>query len=108
MALSSVRLDSLKALKVNAQFTAQIPLDYILTLLDRIDDLGKLLLIKVLCSNRPINIGPRQNVNGVRGAKAINVSKRNIDPLLSRNVYTQNTWHTCTCLSALTLLVARI
>jgi hypothetical protein len=76
--------------------------------LDRIYDLGKLLFIEILRPNCPIHTGSRQNVDRIRRAKPINVPKRNVDPLLTRNVYTQNTWHTCACLLALTLLVARI
>jgi hypothetical protein len=106
--LAAVGLNRLKAFKVDAKFAPQVPLNYILTLLDRIHDLGELLFIELFRANCSIHFGSRQNIDRIRRAKPINVPKRNIDPLLAGNVYTQNTWHTCACLLALTLLVARI
>jgi len=44
VSLASVGFDGLKTLQVNPQLAAQVTLDDILSVLDRFDDLGQLLL----------------------------------------------------------------
>src|ERR1035441_8263685 len=54
--------------RICTHFTAQITFDDIFALLDRVDDLRKLLLGQILCANAGINVRPLQNLLRVGGA----------------------------------------
>lgn len=58
VALTTVRLDRLKALQVHSQLTAKITFGHILAFLDRIDDQRKLALVKRFGAKRRIDVGP--------------------------------------------------
>ena len=92
---------------------SQITFDHILAILDRVNDLGELLLIEVLGANSRVDAGADENRLRVDRADAVNVTERNINALLSRNIYTSNTSHyrnpSAGCpLGTLTLFMARI
>src|SRR6185503_15689079 len=90
---ATIALDALKALEVHADFAAQITFDDILAVLDRVNDLRKLRFAQVLRANLRIDIGLGQNLNRVCGANAINIPQRDINALIRRNFYTNNTCH---------------
>src|SRR4051794_34676746 len=57
-----ITFDPLQALQVHADLTAKVALDHILTVLNRVNDLRKLLLSEILGANRRINIGLGQDI----------------------------------------------
>lgn len=101
----AVTLDALEPLEIQTNLTAEVTLDDILALLDRVNDLGKLVLIQVLRAQRRVNVRLLEDGDRVDRADAVNVSKRDINPLLTRNIYSKNTCHKIVCLT-LTLFVA--
>ena len=52
----AIALDGLQALEVHADFAAQIAFNDILAFLDRVHDLGELLLVQILCANARVNL----------------------------------------------------
>ena len=94
MADAAIAFDALQSLEVHPQLPAQIALDHILALLDRVNDLGKLLLVQILRASVEINPRLLQDDPGIDRADAINVAKRDFDPLLARDFYANDTCHT--------------
>ncbi len=91
---AAITLDALQALKVHADLASQVALDDILAVLNRPDDLRQLLLGQVLRTDRGINLGLGQDVFRVAGADAVNVAQRDINALVGRDFYTNDTSHT--------------
>src|ERR1700758_5290942 len=54
---AAVTFDTLKAFEVHADFAAQIALDHILAVLDRVNDLRELLLVQILGADGGIDFG---------------------------------------------------
>ena len=102
---AAVTLDTLKSLQVQADLASEIAFDDILAFLDRMNDLGKLGLIQILRAQGRVNLRLFQDGDRVDRADAVNVAKRDINPLLTRNIHSKNTCHKFVWLT-LTLLVA--
>jgi hypothetical protein len=64
---AAIAFDALQSFKIHAEFAAQIALDDILALLDRVNDLGKLLLGQILRANRAVNVGALENLEALTG-----------------------------------------
>jgi len=107
VALPAVGLDGLKALQVDAKLTAEIALDDILAVLDRLNDLGQLLFREVPSPDRTVYLRPLKHLDRIDRSKAINVAESDVDPLLAGYVNTKDTWHKFEFL-ALPLLVTRV
>lgn len=106
MADAPVALDALKPLQIQPQLPAQVTLGDILAVLDRMHDLGQLLLIQRLRPQRRIDLGSDQDLAGVHGPDTVNVPESDVDSLLRWYVDSKNTWHKLK--SSLTLLVTSI
>ena len=90
---ASIALDALKALQIHADFAAEVTLNDIFAILNRMNDLGQLLFAQILGANPGIDIGLGQDVFRVARADAVNVTKRNIYALIRGNFYSNNTSH---------------
>lgn len=93
MADSTIALDALESLEVQAELASKIAFDHILSVLDRVNDLGKLLFVQVLGAKAGIDFSLFQNDVGVGRTNAINVAQGDIDALLTRNLNSNNTCH---------------
>ena len=67
MADSTIALDALESLEVQAELASKIAFDHILSVLDRVDDLGKLLFVQVL--------GAKAGIDGSRLSSVSEVSE---------------------------------
>src|SRR5437764_6940135 len=90
---ATMALDALQTLEVHADFAAEITFNDILAVLDRVNDLRKLRFAQILRANLRVDVGLGQNLHRVRGADAINIPQRDINALIRRNFYTNNTCH---------------
>jgi hypothetical protein len=90
---TSIALNALEALQIHSDLAAQVAFDYVLAILDRVNDLGELLLSQVLGPNARVNLGPGQDVDGVARADAVNIAQGNIDALVGGDFYTNDTGH---------------
>ena len=107
MADATIALDALETLKIHAQFAAKITFNYILALLDRMNDLGQLLLGEVLRADRGINVRALQNFLRVDGTNAVDVAQRDINALVRRDFNSNDACHNYLRLT-LTLFVALV
>ncbi len=89
----AITLDTLEPLEIHPDFPPQVAFDDVFAVLDRVDDLRKLLFGQVLGANGSIDIGFGQNVDRVFGANPINVAQGDIDALIRRNFYTNDAGH---------------
>jgi hypothetical protein len=90
---TAIALNALQTFEVHADFAAQIAFDDILAILDRVNDLRELLLAQVFRPDARVNFGFGQNLNRVCGADAIYITERDINALVRRNLYTNDTCH---------------
>jgi len=90
---ATIALDALEALEVHADFTAEIAFDHILAVLDGVDDLRELRFAEVLGPDFRVNVGASQDFDRVARADAVNIPQRDINALIRRNFYTNNTCH---------------
>ena len=88
VANSAVAFDTLEPLEVHAQFAAQIALDHILAVLNRVHNLRNLLLVQILGPDTWINLGVLQDCLRIHRTNAIDVAQGYIDPLFSGNINT--------------------
>src|SRR5208283_3210692 len=99
MADAPIAFDALEAFEVHADLPPQIAFNHVLAILDGMHDLGKLLLGQILRADGGIDFGLGQNISGVGGSNAIDGAQRNIDALVGRNFYSDNTCHNSGCLA---------
>lgn len=90
---ATVTLDTLKALQVHTDFAAQITFNDVFAVLDRMDDLRKLLLGEVLGPDAWIDVGLGQDIFRVARADAVNIAQGDVDALVRRNFYADDTCH---------------
>src|SRR5262245_5198594 len=90
---AAVALDTLQALQVHADLAAQIAFDDILAVLNRVHDLGKLLLGEILGANRRIDLRAGEDVLRVAGTDAVDRAQRDINALVRRNFNTNDAGH---------------
>lgn len=90
---AAIALNALQALQVHTNLTAEVAFDDILAVLNRMDDLRKLCFRQVLGPDARLDIGLGQDDFGIGGANAVNIAKRDIDALIRRNFYTNDTSH---------------
>lgn len=93
VAHATVALDALQALEVHADFAAKITFDDVLAVLDRVHDLRELLLRQIFGPDFRIDIGLIEDLDGVAWADAIDIPQSDIDALIRRNFYTNDTCH---------------
>lgn len=108
MSDTSIALDTLKAFQIHANLPPEIALNHVLSILNRMDDLRKLLLVQILGTDRRIDLSLRKDLFRVYRPNAINIAKGYIDPFLAWNINTYNSCHKKLCVLALPLLVAGI
>lgn len=90
---ATIAFDTLETLEVHAQFAAQITFDDVFAFLNRMHDLGKLLLGQILRADGRINVRPLQNFLRVDGADAIDVAQRDINALVGRYFHSDDACH---------------
>ena len=88
VANAAVALDTLEALQVHTDFAAEIALDDVLAFLDGMHDLGQLSFAQILGADGAIDACTLQDLFGINGTDAVDVTKGDIDALLRRNVHT--------------------
>src|SRR5688572_16635221 len=88
MANAAVALDTLEALQVHTDFAAEITLDHILAVLDRMDNLRELGFAQVFRAHRAINPRALEDLFRIHRADSVDITKRDIDTLPCRNVHT--------------------
>ncbi len=90
---TSIAFDGLQSLEIHTDLAPKIALDHILAILDRVNDLGKLLFGQILGANARIYVRLLEHDFGVARADAINVAQRDIYPLIRRHFHSDNTSH---------------
>lgn len=85
---SAITFNALQAFQIHAQFTSKVAFDDILAFLDGMDDLRQLLFVQALSSNAGINLSLFEDNFRVDWTNTINVSERNVDPLVAWNINT--------------------
>jgi hypothetical protein len=90
---TAVTFDALETFQVHADFAAKITLDNIFAILDGMDNLRKLRLSQVLCADARINLCVRKDILRVGRPDAINIAQCNVDALLRRYFYANDTSH---------------
>jgi hypothetical protein len=93
MANSTIALDTLEALKIHANFPAEIAFDDILAILNGVDDLGELGLRQIFGAHGRVNFGFIEHDFRVARADAIDVAQSDIDALIRGNFYSDDTSH---------------
>src|SRR5439155_18500458 len=89
----SIALDTLEPLQIHSDLAAQVPLDDVLAVLNRVDDLRELLLGQVFGADAGVNFGLGQDDFRVAGTKAVNVAQSDFDAFVGRNFYSDNSCH---------------
>jgi len=102
---AAVTFDTLKALKVHADFPAEIAFNDVLAVLNGMHNLGQLLFVKVFGADTGVDLGFFQNHLRVAGADAVNVTERNIDAFFSGNFNSNDTCHKILSLSLFVALI---
>src|SRR6185295_15055676 len=87
---AAITLDRLQPLEIHADLAAQITFDYVFTILDRVDDLRELLFGQILRPNARIDLGLLEHDFGVARADAIDITQRDINPLIRRHFHSDN------------------
>jgi hypothetical protein len=82
-----VAFDALEAFEVQTDLAAQVAFDHILALLDRMHDLGQLLLVEVFGPERGIDLGALENRPRVHRPDAVDVAQGDVNAFPARNVY---------------------
>src|SRR6185369_13333408 len=90
----AVAFDALQTLEVHANFPPKVTLDDVLAVLDRVNNLRKLLLGQVLGANARVNAGLGENVARVTRADAVDIPQSDVDTLVGRNFNADDTSHT--------------
>src|SRR5689334_15876801 len=90
---ATIALDILKTLQVHTDLAAQGALDHILAVLDRVNDLRKLLLRQVLRADARVNVRASEDLYRVDRANAVNVPQRDINALVRRDFNTNDACH---------------
>ena len=85
---AAVAFDTLKAFQVHTDFAAQITFDDVFAILDRVHDLGQLRFGQVFRANGAFDTGFFEDRFRVHRADPVNVTERNIDSFLARNINT--------------------
>ena len=93
VANAAIAFNALKALQVHTDLAAEIAFDDVFAILNRVDDLGELLFAQIFRADGGIDVGLGQNVFGVAGADAVNVTQRDVDALIRRDFYANDTCH---------------
>ena len=90
---ATITFDCLEPFQIHADLPAQITFNHILAVLNGVDDLRELLLGQILCANARINIRLGEDHFRVARANPVNIPQRNVDALVRRNFYSNNTCH---------------
>ena len=85
---ATIALDTLEALQIHTDLAAKIAFGHILSVLDRVDNLRELGFTQILGANGAINACALEDLLGIHRTDSVNITKRDIDALLSRNVHT--------------------
>jgi hypothetical protein len=93
MADAAVTLDGLEAFEVQANFAAQIAFSDVFTLLNGVNDLGKLLFVEVFGADRWIDRCAVENDLGIGRANSIDVTQGNINAFVTGNIDAEKSWH---------------
>eukprot|EP01026_Neomeris_dumetosa_P045016 TRINITY_DN38158_c0_g1_i2.p2 TRINITY_DN38158_c0_g1~~TRINITY_DN38158_c0_g1_i2.p2 ORF type:complete len:140 (+),score=17.05 TRINITY_DN38158_c0_g1_i2:264-683(+) len=97
----AIGTDALEALEIHGDLTTQIAFDYIAVLLQRVYDLGELILVEVASPGGRFNFGLLQDFGRDFRADARDITERDDDALLAGDVDAEYTCHgnqPCRCL----------
>src|SRR5689334_22004594 len=81
----AIAFDALQAFQVHADLAAQVAFDDVFAILDRMDDLGELLLGQIFGTNPGVDIRLGQDVFRIGGPNAVDIAQGNIDALIGRD-----------------------
>lgn len=90
---AAIAFNALQALKVHADFAAQIAFDNVFAFLNGMDDLGKLLFGQVLGADGGVNIRALEDFLRVDGADAVDVAQGDVNAFVRRNFYSNDACH---------------
>ena len=93
MTHATIAFNALQPFQVHTDFAAKIALDHVFAILDGMNNLRKLRLSQILGAQARINLRMRENVLRVARSDAINVTQSNVDSLLGRYFYADDTSH---------------
>jgi hypothetical protein len=93
MADAAVAVDGLEALEIGGDVTTEVAFDVPLPVRDDVENLVELLLGEVRSAHVGVKAGVLDDEAGPRGTDAVDVTKREGDLLLRRDVDTKQTWH---------------
>src|SRR5436190_18834717 len=93
MADAAITFNGLQSFEVQTDLAAEIPFDHIFAILDRVNDLGKLLFGEVLGSDAAIDLSLGQDFHRVGGADAVNVAQRDVDALFAGDLNANDACH---------------
>ncbi len=93
MTHASITFDTLKAFQVHADFAAKIALDDVFAILDGMHNLRKLRFGQVLCADARIDLRLRKDVLRIARPDAVNITQGDVDALLRRYFYANDTSH---------------
>jgi hypothetical protein len=105
---AAVTLDILQPFQVHADFPAQITFNDVFPFLNGMNDLGELLFVQIFRPNSRFNIGFFEDGLGVGGPDPIDVTKRDLDPLLARYFHSDDACHSNSSRLTLPLFVAAV
>src|SRR5262245_42098592 len=90
---AAVGLDALEPLQVHTDFAAQVAFDHVLSFLDGVNDLGELLFGEILRADARLDVCAFEDHHRVGRSDPVNVSERDINAFVPRNLNTNNACH---------------
>src|ERR1044071_397034 len=93
MTNAAITFNALQALQVHADLAAQVTFNDIFSILNGMDNLGELLLGKILGTDARSDIGASENLISVGRTNAVDITQGNFDAFVRRNFYSNDTSH---------------
>lgn len=93
MAYASIALNALQALQIQSDFASEIALNDIFAILNGVNNLRKLLLVKILGSDAWIDLGFCQDDLRVGRTDSVYITKRDIDSFFPGDFNTNDACH---------------
>ena len=103
---AAITFDGLEPLEIEAEFTAEVALDHILAVLDGVNDLRELGLGQILSADGRVDLRMSEDIDGVGGADAVDITQSDVDAFVRRDFYTNDTCHSRLTLTLLVTAVA--
>lgn len=90
---STIGFDRLQPLQVHSVLTPEIALNHVFSILNRMGNLRQLLFVQILGSDTTFNLRICEDFQCIDRTNSIDIAQGNIDPLVTRDVYTQDSRH---------------